>query len=507
MNNLHTMQPDPPSLGDLLPTLAPLQPRLIGDSRVTVRDVRHDSREVEPGDLFVARPGTRTDGARFVEDAVARGARAVIVAHGLESSCAVVPSVAVSDPMRALALVAEAVQGWPTRSLSVVGVTGTNGKTTVAWLVQQALLKMGLPAARVGTLGFDFPGLVAEGGLTTPEPDDLSRFARRVVDAGGRHLVMEVSSHALERGRVDALHFEVAAFTNLTQDHLDFHGTMSAYGAAKKRLFTDVGARWAVVNMDDPFGAKLAAELTPMGLLRVSREGNTAAEVRAEAVTSDAQGIRGTVLLPTARVRLESALVGDHNLENLLVSLAVAQALGVEMEPFANALSCVPAAPGRLERCDDSEDDVTVLVDYSHTPDALVRALAAVRGLTRGRIHCVFGCGGDRDPGKRPKMGAAVGAGADVAYLTNDNPRSEAPEAIASAVEPALAATKIDYVVELNRARAIERAILSAAPGDVVLIAGKGHETYQILGPRTIHFDDREESRRALAKRRLGSRG
>ena len=489
-------------LRELMIALAAYEPVLIGDADTTVTDVRHDSREVRPGELYVARSGSRSDGVDFCSDAVARGAAAVITGRTTNSSPPVVARIEVTDPAAALAVAAETVHGRPSGALDVVGVTGTNGKTTVAWLLQKTLERAGESAARIGTLGYSFDGVETDGKLTTPESDDVSRYARQVLERGGRYLVMEASSHALVQRRVEGLKFSVALFTNLTQDHLDFHGTMEAYGEAKRRLFVELAPKAAVINVDDAFGAVLAAETVAKRVLRVSRSPDSHAEVRPVDLTADARGMRGSISLPSGRIAIETRLVGEHNLDNILLVLGAAEALGIDLKCFANALGDVAAAPGRLERCDGTGDDIVVLVDYCHTPDALVRALGAVRELTTGQVHCVFGCGGDRDSGKRPLMGAAVGRFADFAYLTNDNPRNEEPSAIAADVEPALVAANIPYVVELDRARAIEKAVTMANAGDVVLVAGKGHETYQILGPRTIHFDDREECRRALALRR-----
>jgi len=312
---------------------------------------------------------------------------------------------------------------------------------------------------------------------------------------------MEVSSHALAQARVDALTFAVAAFTNFTQDHLDYHRSMDAYAEAKARLFSDLRPRASVIHVDDAFGTKLVAR-SQGAVLTVGK--GAACDVRAESVQLDARGIRATIHLPSGSLPLESRLVGAHNLDNLLVTLGIVEALGMDARRAAEGLSSVPPVPGRLERCDSPADDVTVLVDYAHTPDALTRVLAAVRGLGRGegKIHCVFGCGGDRDPGKRAKMGAAVGAGADRATITNDNPRSEDPRLIADAIESGLRLSGIDYDVELDRAVAIEKAVLAAAAGDVILLAGKGHEPYQIIGSTKRAFDDRDEARRALEKRR-----
>lgn len=486
-------------LGALARELSALGARLTGDASVVVSDVRQDSRRVAPGDLFVARGGSRFDGAAFVRDVVSRGASAVLVGTDVALPELGVPVIRVDDVRAALGIAAEAVHGHPTRHLSVVGITGTNGKTTTAWLVEHALEGSGTATARLGTLGYSFRRDRVDESLTTPEADEVSRYAARARARGASHFVMEVSSHALVQARVDAVSFAVAAFTNLTQDHLDFHRSMEAYGEAKSRLFVDLSPGASVVHVGDPFGRELARRANG----RVLTVGSASdADVHPLGVQVDARGIRGTVRLPSGDVALESRLVGAHNLENLLVTLGIVEALGLGGKAVAEALSAAPPVPGRLERCDGESDDVTVLVDYAHTPDALARVLRAVRGLGRGRVHCVFGCGGDRDPGKRPKMGAAVGAGADRATITNDNPRSEDPRLIAEAIEAGLEPAGIPYDVVLDRASAIERAIGAAEAGDVVLLAGKGHEPYQILGAETRAFDDRAEARRALDKRR-----
>jgi len=483
----------------LLGVLQSEAPRLTGDGNVRLTGVRQDSRRVEAGDLFVARSGGKVSGAQFAEAAVARGAVALIVERGVPMPTLDVPLIEVLDARRSLAIAAEAVYGNPSRQLSLIGITGTNGKTTTSWLVERALTGAGKKPARLGTVGFAFDGQSVDSALTTPEADDISRYAASVRDAGGTHFVMEVSSIALSLERVRGLHFKVAAFSNLTQDHLDFHGSLAEYGETKARLFTELAPEASVLNVDDPFVAKLASRAAGR-ITRVSKR--PGADLFPKQVSVDAQGIRGVFHTPAGDVRLESRLVGEHNLENLLLALGILQASGVDLERAVRALEGAPQVPGRLERCDEPGDDLLVLVDYAHTPDALERVLIATRSLTQGRVLCVFGCGGDRDPQKRPRMGGAVGRLADYAYLTNDNPRSEEPAAIARAVEFGLREMDAKYEVELDRARAIERAISQAGAGDVVLIAGKGHEPYQLIGDQTLPFDDRIEARRALASRR-----
>lgn len=492
----------PPELAEIAAALGRFGAVVIGPpaaGATVVQDLRQDSRQVLPGDLFVARAGGATSGVGFIGDAVARGAVAVMVERGVELGDVGVPLLRVDSVRTALGFAAEAVHGFPSRALGGVAITGTNGKTTTAWLVEQAVRGAGGRAARLGTLGFALDGEVQDSPLTTPEPDAVSRFLGRARAAGATHFVMEASSHALAQGRVDALAFAVAAFSNLTQDHLDFHGIMADYAAAKARLFGEVEPGAAVINVDDAFGRELAGRARGR-VLRVSR--HPGADVFPAQSQADATGTRARVVLPSGRVELTSPLVGAHNLDNLLLALGIVEALGLPVDDAVRALAVAPPVPGRLERCDAAGDDVVVLVDYAHTPDALERALAAVRPLTRGDLRCVFGCGGDRDPTKRPRMGDAVGRGATWALITNDNPRTEDPQRIADAIEPGLRSQGIPYEVVLDRALAIERAVLGAAPGDVVLIAGKGHEPYQIFGTVKRPFDDREQARRALAQRR-----
>jgi UDP-N-acetylmuramoyl-L-alanyl-D-glutamate--2,6-diaminopimelate ligase len=484
----------------------PMSSDVVGDAAVRVRGVRHDSRAVRPGDLFVARRGEKVDGARFVSDAVARGAAAVMAARGaLDEVEARVPVLLVDDPAAALGYAASAVYGHPSFSLDVVGITGTNGKTTTAHLVRAAIDgALGRPSCGVlGTVGHSFDGWRAEAEHTTPEADDVARTMAAMRARGATHVVMEVSSHALELGRVRAVRFRVAALTNLTQDHLDFHGSMAAYAAAKARLFTELGPGAVVLNVDDAFGRELVGRVKAP-LIRVSARVGADADVVPTSARVDARGIAATVRTPDGEVSLASRLVGAHNLENLLLALGIACALDLELPRAAQALSAEAGAPGRLERCDEEGDDLTALVDYAHTPDALARALDAVRAVTRGKVWCVFGCGGDRDPTKRGPMGEAVARRADVAIVTNDNPRTEDPQVIAGAVVAGVRGAGKEPVVELDRRKAIDLAVRSASGGDVVLVAGKGHEDYQIVGTVKHPFDDRTETRRALQARRQG---
>ncbi len=488
-------------LDQLAAELHAFGPSLAGDGSIWLSGLKQDSRSLSPGELFAARAGRDTPASAFVAEALARGASAVLIDRAVELPALPVPVLRVSDVQRALGAAAEAVYGHPSRALPVIGITGTNGKTTTSYLLEQALGNLGCRPARLGTVGFAFDGVEQPSTHTTPEADQLSRYLASVRAAGGSHFVMEVSSHALELGRVAGLSFDVAAFSNLTQDHLDFHGSMLAYGAAKARLFDEFSPRAAVFNLDDGFGRELFARRSGQGLraLGVSQRG-VPADVLVLEVRRDRAGTWALLSAAGRNVELSSRLIGAHNLDNLLLAFGCLLELGFEPAAAAEALRGIGGVPGRLERCDQADDDVLVVVDYAHTPDALERALDALRPLTAGALHCVFGCGGDRDPKKRPLMGAAVAQRADRILITNDNPRTEDPQAIVAAITPALATRQ--FVVELDRARAIELAVLEAAAGDVVLIAGKGHEDYQIFGERKLPFDDRSEARRALGVRR-----
>jgi UDP-N-acetylmuramoyl-L-alanyl-D-glutamate--2,6-diaminopimelate ligase len=485
----------------------PGEAAVVGDATARVTGVHHDSRAIEQGDLFVARKGSRADGAAYVAAAVARGAAAVLAQRGggIDPAAVGVPVVMVDDVVDGLAFAAAAVYGHPAFALEVTGVTGTNGKTTVTHLVRAMIdgaAGGGRPCCGViGTIGHRFGDLVIPAAHTTPEADEIARVMARMRSAGAEYIAMEVSSHALAQRRVRAVRFRVAAFTNLTQDHLDFHGSMHDYAEAKALLFTAYAPGSAVVNVDDAFGRELAKRVRAP-LVRVSARPGADADIAPREARVTAAGIEATLATPAGDVRLASRLVGAHNLENLVVAMGVAHALELDLGGAAEALANEPGAPGRLERCDEPGDDVVVLVDYAHTPDALARVLDAVRKVASGRVWCVFGCGGDRDPTKREPMGEAAGARADVAIVTNDNPRSEDPAVIARAVEAGVRRAGKEPIVELDRRAAIARAVRDAAPGDVVLVAGKGHEDYQIIGAEKLAFDDRVEARRALAARR-----
>ena len=482
--------------------------RVHGEASVRVGGIRHDSRAVEPGDLFVAIAGLRHHGSEYARDAIARGAVAVLAEAPLDLP---VPVVVADDALVSLSAIARRLYGDPTAALDVVGITGTNGKTTTAYLIEAMLFATGARPAVIGTVSFRGPGGERPPTHTTPMADDLMRLARWAVDTGATHLVLEVSSHALAMHRVDGARFRVAAFTNLSQDHLDYHGDLESYARAKRRLFDELAPACSVVNIDDPLGADIAR--TAQGrVLRCSRHPSAEAEVRAVEWRTDRDGIHARVATPSGEVALTSPLVGEHNLENLLVAFGCGVGLGLDTTLTLRGLATCRGAPGRLERVDAR--DLAIFVDYAHTPDAVERVLRAVRPLTPGRVWIVFGCGGDRDPGKRPLMGRAAAELADVAVLTSDNPRSEAPERILDAVEAGAraggmqTATRTElgrdrgrYVVEPDRRAAIALAVGRAAAGDTIVIAGKGHEKVQIVGAAKLPFDDCVEAREAVRVR------
>jgi UDP-N-acetylmuramoyl-L-alanyl-D-glutamate--2,6-diaminopimelate ligase len=476
-----------------------------GDPEIAA--VTADSRAAGPGVLFVAVPGTRADGHDFAAEAARRGAAAVIAERSVSTGPA--PLLLAPSSRRALALAAANLAGRPGDRLRLAGVTGTNGKTTVTYLVEACLREAGLPAGVLGTVTHRWPGVERAASHTTPDATVIQGVLAEMWAAGARAAVMEVSSHALDQERVAGLRFAAAAFTNLTRDHLDYHGDMERYFAAKRRLFAEhlAPGGTAVVNARDPFGARLAAELGPGR--RVWRYGVRAEdELRARDATFGLGGISAALTTPAGPLALRSPLVGAHNLENLLCAAGLALALGVDLAAVGRALAASPGAPGRLERVDGR--GIAVFVDYAHTDDALARALEALRAAGPRRLVCVFGCGGDRDRGKRPLMGRAAAA-ADLAVVTSDNPRTEEPGAIIAEILPGLedagrarlppAAARdgaSGYAVEPDRRAAIALAVACARAGDAVLVAGKGHEDYQIVGAERRPFSDREEARRAL---------
>jgi UDP-N-acetylmuramoyl-L-alanyl-D-glutamate--2,6-diaminopimelate ligase len=464
-----------------------------GAPEVEISALAYSTAGVVPGALFFCVPGFRADGHDFAPEAVERGAVALVCERPLDLG---VPEVLVDDVRAAMGPAAARFYGDPTAELRVIGITGTNGKTTTAFLVRHLLEEAGVRSGLLGTVKRVVGGIEEEVERTTPEAVDLQATFRRMLDAGDRACAMEVSSHALELGRASGIRFACRVFTNLTQDHLDFHPTMEDYFLAKRGLFDGPGP--AVVNLDDEYGRRLAAELEHPVTFAVERD----ADYRARDVRFDLTGARFTCETPDGSIPLESPLPGLFNVQNVLAAVASARALDVPLEGIADALAGFGRVPGRFEPVDEGQD-FGVLVDYAHTPDSLENVLRAARTIARGRLHVVFGAGGDRDTSKRPLMGAAARELADRVIVTSDNPRSEDPAAI---VEQVLEGAGPGAESEVNRRRAIELAVESAEAGDVVVIAGKGHEQGQEFeGGRKEPFDDVTVAREAL-RARLGAR-
>jgi len=474
--------------------LAGVSPQADGVADTDVTGVAYRADQVRPGDVFFCVRGAVHDGHTFAEQAVDRGAAALVVERVLPAIR--VPQYVVADTRIALASAASVFWGEPSRSIRVFGITGTNGKTTTTYLLDAILRVAGETTGVIGTVETRIGDERLAATRTTPESSDLQALLARMRDEGVTSVAMEVSSHAIDLHRVDAVAFAAVGLTNLTQDHLDYHNTLAEYASVKRRLFTDFSAGARVVDIDDPFGATVAAELPDA--ITVGRSED--AKVRAADEAASADGTEFTLVTPQGSARLRLPLAGAYNVSNALMAAGCALSAGIPFETVVAGLERAPQVPGRLERVDAGQE-FSVLVDYAHTPDSLEKAIRAVKRVTTGRTIVVFGCGGDRDPAKRPLMGAAAGVNADIAIITSDNPRSEDPAAIIAQVEPGFAGTSACYEVEPDRRRAIARAIALARPDDSVLIAGKGHEDYQIFADKTVHFDDREVAREELSSR------
>jgi UDP-N-acetylmuramoyl-L-alanyl-D-glutamate--2,6-diaminopimelate ligase len=485
-----------------------------------VSDVTLDSRAVSPGALFLACRGHGRHGLEFAGDALARGARAVLyerspfpgasefVAAALKASGVSSREVFVAevpDLSRRAGTIADRFFGQPSQALTVIGITGTNGKTTCAWLLAQALAHCHRPAAYMGTLGFGLPGALAASEHTTADAVSVHRRLAALKALGAEAVSMEVSSHALDQDRVGGVRFHTAVFTNLTRDHLDYHGTMASYAEAKARLFAWPGLAVRVINIDDELGAKLAGQLSAARLV-VTARGSAAPAVqqgakvvRATRVETAVSGLTLDVESSWGGARLDVPLIGDFNADNALTVLAVLLAWDIPLAEAAAALASCRAAPGRMEAFGGRRGAPLAIIDYAHTPDALAKALRAARRHCPGRLRVVFGCGGDRDPGKRPLMGRIAAELADESVVTDDNPRNEAPERIVQQILSGMpAGTTVQ--VEHDRARAIRATLQRSGPTDVVLIAGKGHEEYQLYGSERRPFSDQAVARAALAQ-------
>ncbi|WP_281183942.1 UDP-N-acetylmuramoyl-L-alanyl-D-glutamate--2,6-diaminopimelate ligase [Trichlorobacter lovleyi] len=489
-----------------------------GNLDVTVSALTCDSREVTAGTLFFALHGSKVDGHRFISQAVAAGAAAVVL-EDVSYAPEQVPWLQVTNGRQAMALMAARFFGNPTRDLPLIGITGTNGKTTTSYLLEGILTAAGLPPAVLGTISYRFGTTCIEASHTTPESTELQGIFRQLADAGAQAFVMEVSSHSLEQRRVDGSVFDIGVFTNLTRDHLDYHGTMQAYGSAKQRLFSELlrpddrtPLRHAVINADDP----AAEEFIRAAACPVIRYGLApGSEVTVRETTSSVNGISAILVTPQGEQPFHSRLLGGFNLSNILAAAAAGVALGLPLQAIIQGIEQHTTVPGRLERV-ENRAGVTCLVDYAHTGDALENVLSTLKDLAGARIITVFGCGGDRDNGKRPIMGRIAAGYSDLAVVTSDNPRTEDPHEILRQIRAGilplglreyrpdeLTAPPEDkgFVMLENRREAIRLAVRLARPGDILLLAGKGHEDYQIIGQTKQHFDDREEAANAFRER------
>jgi UDP-N-acetylmuramyl-tripeptide synthetase len=489
-----------------------------------IGSIHYRAQEVQPGGIFVAVIGQAADGHDFMHQALKRGAAAIITQKGppqpflnkIRGASSKIQPIIIQVPntRQALADLAACFFSHPSKDMIMVGITGTNGKTTVAYLIESILLQAGFKVGVIGTINYRYGNQTFANPMTTPESLDLQRILAKMRRAGVTHVVTEVSSHAMDLYRIKNCWFDVAAFTNLSQDHLDFHGDMQSYWSSKKRLFTEYlsggpkkDRASAVINCNDAKGRELADSL-PMPMVKMGSD----CDIRSENIQSNLNGTKGKVAGPRGSFSFKTPLVGAHNVENILSAVGVATALEIAPDTIKAGIEALSVIPGRLESIENSTGRF-VYVDYAHTPDALENVASALRKMAPARIICVFGCGGDRDKEKRPLMGEIVARLCDLAIVTSDNPRRENPMTIIDQILPGVRKIKgieysqMDlmtgfkakgYTVEADRRRAIELAILTSRPGDVVLIAGKGHETYQIIGKDIIDFDDREEARKVL---------
>ncbi|WP_047151550.1 UDP-N-acetylmuramoyl-L-alanyl-D-glutamate--2,6-diaminopimelate ligase [Aneurinibacillus tyrosinisolvens] len=475
-----------------------------GDVDIEITGIQVDSRKVKPGDLFVCLPGFTVDGHEYAEKAVAAGASAVLAQREIHVG---VPAIYVPDTKRALAILADQFYGQPTRELKVIGVTGTNGKTTTTHLIERILSEAGHKTGIIGTIEMRLEEEAVEVKNTTPEAHDLQQAFRWMRNSGAEYAAIEVSSHALDMGRVRGIQFSTAVFTNLTQDHLDYHETMEKYLYAKGLLFSQLGneydrkrMKFAVINADDPASEMLfkytAAQVITYGI-------NKEADMRAHDISITAEGTRLRVETFKGSVDLKLKVIGNFNVYNTLAALSVCLLEGIPLEQIRDSLERIEGVRGRFERLDAGQN-YTVIVDYAHTPDSLENVLKTIGEFAKGKVYCIVGCGGDRDKTKRPLMASIAAKYADMAIITSDNPRSEEPEAIINDMVAGLTKDGVDtkrYRAITDRREAIRFAIGQANKEDVVLIAGKGHETYQILKDKTIHFDDKEEAHQAILEK------
>jgi UDP-N-acetylmuramoyl-L-alanyl-D-glutamate--2,6-diaminopimelate ligase len=483
--------------------------KIDNEKDVEIKGIAYDSRKIAEGYLFAAIKGYSQDGHAFLGEAVRRGA-AALLGETYEGFEADVPKIKVDDSRDALSRLASRFYGDPCRDLELIGITGTNGKTTTTYLIESILSAAGASPGVIGTINSRFKGVVHPSSVTTPESLDLMAVIRSMADGGATHIIMEVSSHALDQGRTGACPFSVGVFTNLTRDHLDYHRTMEEYFEAKSLLFRGLikdrhGRKGtAVINMDDPKGEVLRS--TTVNKVLTYGLGNNC-DVTARDVTTDRTGLKAVIKTPEGDMDIASSLIGNVNLYNILSAISAAMALDIDLDHIAQGIKDLKSVPGRLEPVKNKRG-LTILVDYAHTPDALIKAQTTLKPLSNGRLITVFGCGGDRDKGKRPEMGVAAGEISDVVFITSDNPRTEDPDSIIEQIVEGIRKTRLPglewrdgqsvkdqgFFVEADRHKAIEKAVSIANDKDIILIAGKGHEDYQIVGKKKRFFDDRYEA-------------
>jgi UDP-N-acetylmuramoyl-L-alanyl-D-glutamate--2,6-diaminopimelate ligase len=482
-----------------------------GGTDLEIGDMHYDSRRIKAGDLFVAIKGHQLDGHDYISDAVQKGAAGVLselpataVAEMLHDQKEHNPVfIQVENSRRALSRLAVKFYGYPFRKMSLIGITGTNGKTTTSYLLESILMAAGRKPGVIGTINRRFAGLQFRSSVTTPESLDLMKILRKMADRAATDVIMEVSSHALDQGRVIDCPFRLALFTNISRDHLDYHKSLDDYFKAKSHLFTNPQNNHttqpfcAVINADDPWGRRLLEISRPhvltYGLQNVQ-------DVTARDVAISQEGLRATLVFKTGvKANIQSRLIGNFDIYNIMAAAAAAIAMGLSVQDIKSGIERMEGVPGRMELIKNNRS-LAIVVDYAHTPDALLKAILAAKEIVHGRIFTVFGCGGDRDRGKRVEMGQIAGENSDRVFITSDNPRSEEPAAIAGEIEKGVvAAGNQNYQIELNRKKAIQMAIETASPGDLVLIAGKGHEDYQIVGSKKRDFDDRLVAAQAAA--------
>jgi UDP-N-acetylmuramoyl-L-alanyl-D-glutamate--2,6-diaminopimelate ligase len=479
---------------------------ILGTMDRNIREIVYDSRKSGPDCLFVAVPGGNCDGGAFIKNSIDKGASAFITETSLDSLSGLdlgsldVTALCVKDARRALSAVSANFYHRPSERLSLTGITGTNGKTTTAYILEALFRAQGARTGVIGTINYHYGDKELSAPVTTPESLDLNRMLDEMIKDEVINCFLEVSSHALQQSRVHDMHFKAGIFTNLSRDHLDFHGDMESYKNAKKKLFLDNHVQWKVFNIDDPVGREFSGEFKTNSFT-TGIDSN--ADFKAEDIALTKAGSQFTLKTPFGTAEIQSNLLGQHNIHNLLSAAAGAMAQDISLKIIQEVFRRIRPIPGRFESI-DNDQGFSVMVDYAHTDDALSKAISAAKAFTEGKLIVVFGCGGDRDNGKRKAMGQAVINEADFSIITSDNPRTEDPEQIIEDIRqgvPSSAQEGIDYLSIIDRKEAIEHAIDLAEKNDLVLIAGKGHEDYQVIGTQTIHFDDREVARSALRKR------